>query len=94
MSSLNSQMQRSPAVVCRRVDLCTGSNQGFCHASMSGLGSQMQRSLTIVRPKIDWDTHCKQNLDNPDLSFPRCRVQQGPAIDTGRKQDLDNPEVP
>ncbi|MCY4520734.1 MAG: hypothetical protein OXC13_08135 [Caldilineaceae bacterium] len=60
---------------------------------MSGPSSRVQRGLTIVRPKINRDTLRKQNLDNIDLSFPRGRVQQGPAIDTGRKQDLDNPGV-
>ena len=46
----------------------------------------MQRGLPIIPLHIDRDTSSKKHLDNTDLSFPRCRVQQDSAVGTGSEQ--------
>ena len=46
----------------------------------------MQRGLPIFPLHIDRNTRSKQYLDNTNLSFPRCRVQQDSAVGTGSEQ--------
>ena len=75
-------MERSPAAICTQVNPSTLGEQDLCDPGVSRPGSRVQWGLPIVPLHIDRDTSSKQHLDNTDLSFPRCRMQQDSAVGT------------
>ena len=87
-------MQRSPAAICTQINPSTLGEQDLCDPGVSRPGSRVQRGLPIFPLHIDRNTRSKQYLDNTNLSFPRCRVQQDSAVGTCLYQDSGDAGVP
>ena len=68
--------------------ISTRSDQKLYDIDMSRPSSRVQQGLTIFSLRIDRNTDRKQGLDNANLSFIRCRVQQGFAVGTCSDQKL------